>query len=68
MIAIVHLAEIAEWVLNKCALSKPPLYEDSPAQVRASFIAEEAILPSQQISVDETDFSGGLERLPSAEG
>lgn len=62
---IIFLAEIAEWVLNKCALSKPPLGGDRSAIVRASFITEEAV---QQVSVDETDFNGGLERLASAEG
>ena len=66
-------AEIAEWVLNKCALSKAP-QTDGPLShfgdhnvLRETNQMEAVADFSQQDRPEETDF-GGLEHMISIEG
>ena len=70
-----HFAEIAEWVLNKCALSKAPqsdtcfLNSGEHLVLRESDQTEAvpAFYQQDRVAIEETDF-GGLERMFSIEG
>lgn len=70
------MSEIAEWVLNKCALSKPPqTYDSNTAQFNEVYIPDESDIPDERVApdnpqniVEETDFGGRLEHLLSTEG
>ena len=67
---MIFLSEIAEWVLNKCALSKPhQTYDSNPTQFNEVFVPDERVASDDsQNSDEETDFGGRLERLLSTEG